>query len=268
MKIKKVLTIAGSDSGGGAGIQADLKTFVANGVFGMSVVTAVTAQNTKGVQGITELSGDFVALQIDSVMEDMGADCWKTGMLVNEEIINVVAQKAMQYKIKFLVLDPVIASTSGDLLLKRNSLKALVNKLFPLSYVITPNIIEAQNILGEKIQTKGQMKNAAVLLWKKGPKNVLIKGGHLPQGVDAVDILYDGKKFIEFHATWIKTKNNHGTGCTLSSAIAANLAKGLNIERSIDKAKNYLTSILKSSARLSIGKGHGPLDHGSNLSKP
>lgn len=260
-KVRTVLTIAGSDSGGGAGIQADLKTFAALGVYGTSAVTAVTAQNTTGVQSALELKEEFVGKQIDSVMRDIGADSWKIGMLANEKIISIVAKKAVEYKIKLLVLDPVMISKNGSFLLKKHALETLINKLFPLSFLVTPNLNEAKAITGKSIKTIKQMKEAAFLIKKMGPQNVLIKGGHLAKNSDAVDVLYNGREFIEFRARRIKTKNDHGTGCTFSSAIAAELAKGHSLNNAIAKAKNYVTNALKSAKNLDLGKGHGPLDH-------
>lgn len=259
--MKKVLTIAGSDSGGGAGIQADLKTFAALGVYGTSAITAITAQNTTSIQGILEIPSDFVGRQIDCVMEDIGADAWKTGMLANEDIVNIVSKKAKQYKIKYLILDPVMVSKNGNLLLGKNTLKTLIKKLLPLSFVITPNLDEAEAITGKSIKTIEDMRKAAIKIYKMGPKNVVIKGGHLPKNFDAIDILYNGHEFKEFKSERIKTKNDHGTGCTFAAAIAAFLAKGHSIEESIANAKSYITSALKSARKWDIGKGHGPLNH-------
>lgn len=260
-QIKKVLTIAGSDSGGGAGIQADLKTFAALGVYGTSAVTAITAQNTIGVQGILEVKEEFIAKQIDSVMRDIGADAWKIGMLANKKIIDVVAKKAAKYKIRLVVLDPVMLSKNGSFLLKKKALETLINKLFPLSFVVTPNLNETKIITGKSIKTIKQMKEAAFLIKQMGPQNVLIKGGHLVKNSDAVDILYNGREFTEFRAKRIKTKNDHGTGCTFSSAIAAELAKGHSLNNAIAKAKNYVTNALELAKNLDLGNGHGPLDH-------
>jgi len=224
--MKKVLTIAGSDSGGGAGIQADLKTFSARGVYGMSVITALTAQNTIGVQGVYEILPSFVEKQIDSVMSDIGADAWKTGMLSDSEIIRVVADRAQKYNIKLLVIDPVMIAKSGDLLLNQKAIAALISDLIPLAFVITPNHHEAQTLTGLTIENLADAREAAKKIHNQGAKNVVIKGGHLPDIKNAIDLLYDGRNFIEFHAPRIKTKNTHGTGCTFASAIAAELAKG------------------------------------------
>lgn len=260
-ELKKVLTIAGSDSGGGAGIQADLKTFAARGVYGMSVITALTAQNTVGVQGIFEIPPAFVALQIDSVIEDIGVDAVKIGMLSNKDNIQVVAAKVRQYHIGQIVLDPVMVAKSGDFLLQKDSKLSLIKDLLPLAFVLTPNLPEASAITGLEINTIEQMKKAAVVLFKMGPKNIIVKGGHRSGNQYAVDILYDGKNFFEFKSEKINTPNTHGTGCTFSSAIAAELAKGNNIYDSVKFAKEYITEAIKSAAALKIGHGHGPLDH-------
>jgi hydroxymethylpyrimidine kinase/phosphomethylpyrimidine kinase len=260
--MKKVLTIAGSDSGGGAGIQADLKTFTAFGVFGTSVITAVTAQNTIGVQGILEIPAEFVGRQIDSVMQDIGADSVKIGMLANTEVIEVVADRIRKYKMKLVVLDPVMVAKSGDRLLNMDSQKALIEKLFPLPYLITPNLAEAEIITGLKIKNVEQMVEAAKKILKMGPKNVLVKGGHLQGEQDAIDILVTNEeKIYRFISKRIKTKNTHGTGCTYSSAIVAELAKGNDLVKSIKSAKKYIDCTIKGGQFLQIGHGHGPLNH-------
>lgn len=265
--MKKVLTIAGSDSGAGAGIQADLKTFAALEVYGTSAITAITAQNTTSIKSITTLPAKVIENQIDAIMEDIGADVWKTGMLANEEIIETIAKKAKQYKIKFLVVDPVMVSKNGNLLLGKNALKTLVKKLLPLSYILTPNLDEAEALIGKSIKTVKEMQKAATEIYKMGAKNVVLKGGHLPKTLDAIDILYNGREFKEFKSKRIKTKNDHGTGCTFSSAIAAFLAKGKSAEESVAQAKKYITTALSSSRNLNIGLGHGPLDHTLRLGK-
>ncbi|MDO8552657.1 MAG: bifunctional hydroxymethylpyrimidine kinase/phosphomethylpyrimidine kinase [bacterium] len=257
----RVLTIAGSDSGGGAGIQADLKTFAARGVYGMSVITAITAQNTVGVDGVVTLSASFVGRQIDSVMSDIGADAIKIGMLANKEIINTVANRLKKYRARLVVLDPVMISKSGHALLKKDAQQSLLKKLVPLSFVLTPNLHEAEGLTGLSISTVEDMKRAAEMLFERGAKNVVIKGGHLPRSNDAIDVLYDGKSFREFRVKRIQTKNTHGTGCTFASAIAAELAKGKNVHEAVSVAKKYLTDAIKSSSKLSVGHGHGPLNH-------
>jgi len=256
--MKIALTIAGSDSGGGAGIQADLKTFSALGVYGMSVLTSITAQNTVGVQGVHDLPPDFVGLQIDSVMSDIGADAVKTGMLSNKKIIKIINKKIKEYKVKNLVIDPVMVAKGGDRLLREDAVEALKEDLIPLAMVVTPNLGEAEVLSELKIVNITDMKEAARRIFKLGAKNVLIKGGHLLSN-EAIDILYDGENFKEFKAERIDTKNTHGTGCTLSSAIAAELAKGKKIEEAVDIAKKYITLAIKHS--LDLGHGYGPLNH-------
>ena len=259
--MKKVLTIAGSDSGGGAGIQADLKAFAARGVYGMSALTAITAQNTVGVQGVFELPADFVAQQIDSVMEDIGADAWKTGMLSNAEIIQVVADRARHYQVERLVVDPVMVAKSGDPLLRPEAREALIEALLPLAYVITPNHHEAQVLTGLEIRTVEDMRRAAVAIHEMGARHVVVKGGHLPEASNAVDVLYDGQTFTELDAPRLETPNTHGTGCTFASAIAAELAKGHPVPEAVRIAKAYLTAALRAAVDLQIGHGHGPLNH-------
>lgn len=258
-KMKKILTIAGSDSGGGAGIQADLKTFAALGVYGTSVITAVTAQNTFGVQKIFPLPAAFVGKQISSVMDDIGADAIKIGMLANKEIVEVVVQSLKKYKTKFVVLDPVMLASSGDALFKNDAKRSLLT-LFSLSYVVTPNLDEVKAFIGLTVRSVVDMKQAAVALHKMGKCFVVVKGGHLKNDY-SIDVLYDGKKFFEFGAKRIDTKNSHGTGCTFSSAIAAQLAKGNSLYESVKSAKEYTTNAIKSSRSMHIGRGHGPLNH-------
>ena len=259
--MKKVLTIAGSDSGGGAGIQADLKTFAARKVYGMSAITALTAQNTVGVQGIVEVDPEFVAKQIDSVMTDIGADAWKTGMLSSTKIIKIVADRATHYNVKFLIIDPVMVAKSGDSLLKAEAISTLISEIVPLAYIITPNLHEAQILTRIEINNIEEVQESAIKIFEKGARNVLIKGGHLPDVKKSIDILYDGKKFIEFSSPRISTHNTHGTGCTFASAIAAELAKGQDIINAVHIAKAYLTNAIQKADDLHIGKGHGPTDH-------
>ena len=254
--MKRILTIAGSDSGGGAGIQADLKTISLLGGYGMSVVTAVTAQNTLGVQGIHEIPASFVEKQIDSVLSDIGADAIKTGMLVNQEIIDVVSKKIKQYKMKKVVVDPVMVSKDGTLLLRKDAQDALIQKLIPLAWVITPNLMEASTLTGLKVNSLEGMKGAARLIHKLGAKNVVVKGGHL-KGIP-IDLLYDGKKFAEVKGPRIESKNIHGTGCTFASAIATLLAKGERIDEAVRKAKTFITMAIQSG--LNLGKGAGPVN--------
>jgi hydroxymethylpyrimidine kinase/phosphomethylpyrimidine kinase len=252
--MKRVLTIAGSDSGGGAGIQADLKAITLLGGFGMSVLTALTAQNTVGVQAIHEIPLSFVEKQIDSVLSDIGADAIKTGMLANEEIVRVVSKKIKQYKVEKVVVDPVTVSKSGAYLLRKDAQDALIKRLIPLAMVVTPNIMEASVLTGFKINSVEEMKRAARRIYELGAKNVVVKGGHL-KGM-AIDLLYDGKKYIEMEGRRIESKNTHGTGCTFASAIATLLARGDTVPEAVRKAKTFITMAIQSS--FSLGKGTGP----------
>ncbi len=261
-RMRRVLIIAGSDSGGGAGIQADLKTCAALGVFGTTALTAITAQNTVGVQGVHELPAGFVGLQIDSVMADIGADAWKTGMLSNAEIIAVVAARARQYQAQNLVIDPVMVAKSGDPLLRPEARQALIEELVPLATVVTPNLHEARVLSGmERIETLEDQRWAAQIIYGLGPRNVVVKGGHLPGSDQSTDVLFDGHQFYEFSAPRVETRNTHGTGCTFASAIAAGLAQGYGVREAVERAKAYLHAVLERSADLRLGAGHGPLNH-------
>ncbi len=259
---RRVLTIAGSDSGGGAGIQADLKTFAANGCYGMSVITALTAQNTKGVTGIHAVPVGFVAQQLDAVLPDIGADAVKIGMLFSPELIETVARKLREYGVSRIVLDPVMVAQSGDKLLQDDAVEALKTHLVPLAEVLTPNIPEASVLLGRKISRLGEMPGAATELARLGCRNVLVKGGHL-EGEDSDDCLYLGpeKRLVRLPGARVETRNNHGTGCTLSSAIAANLARGDDVEAAVRHAKEYITEAIRAGAAYRIGHGHGPVHH-------
>jgi len=259
----KVLTIAGSDSGGGSGIQADLKTILSLGGYGMSVVTAVTAQNTLGIQGMLPVSPEFVALQLESTLGDIGADCVKTGMLLNAEIVRVVAEKIAKYQIEKVVVDPVLASEWGSVLLDQEGRKAIVKELFPVAYLLTPNIPEAEILTGKAITTVSDMKKAAKRLQKMGPKYVLVKGGHLKE--IPVDVLHDGSQHYEFSTQRVRTRHTHGTGCTLASAIATLLAQGKSLMECIDQAKRYLYRALRFS--LSLGSGIGPTNHFASITR-
>jgi hydroxymethylpyrimidine kinase/phosphomethylpyrimidine kinase len=252
--MKRVLTIAGSDSGGGAGIQADLKAITLLGGYGMSVLTALTAQNTVGVQDIYEIPSRFVERQIDSVLSDIGADAIKTGMLANQEIIEVVAKKIVQYRAEKVVVDPVMVSKSGATLLRKDAQKALVKKLIPLAWVVTPNLMEASALAGLRVNSLEGMKKAAYRIYKLGAKHVVVKGGHL-KGM-AVDLLYDGRYFNEMEGPRIDTENTHGTGCTFASAIATLLARGDSVSEAVRKAKTFITLAIQSG--FSLGKGTGP----------
>jgi hydroxymethylpyrimidine kinase/phosphomethylpyrimidine kinase len=260
MKPVKVLCIGGSDSSGGAGIQADLKAVSACGCYGMSVITAITAQNTLGVQDIYPVSPKFVAKQLESVLSDIGADAVKTGMLWTAGVVQVVVKKIKEYNIGKVLVDPVMIAKGGRSLMQDKARETLVKKLLPLAFVVTPNIPEAQNLAQIKIESIDAMKKAATIIHKLGAKNVLIKGGHLPGGKKsgAIDILYDGKKYYEFSAPWIDTPNTHGTGCTYASALAAEIARGENVIAAVEKAKKLVTEAIKNS--LKIGAGHGPVN--------
>ena len=257
MKLNRVLTIAGSDSGGGAGIQADLKTITALGGFGMSVITALTAQNTLGVQGIHEVPIDFVEKQFDSVASDIGIDAAKTGMLSSSEIMQSVAKKIREYKVEKLVVDPVMVAKGGAMLIREEAKKTLIETLLPLALIITPNVPEAEELSGVKITTVAEMKKSAEIINRMGAENVFVKGGHLSG--DALDILYDGKDFYEFVSERIETKDTHGTGCTTSAAIATGLAQGMNVYDAVKRAKEYITTAIRFALR--IGGGHGPTNH-------
>jgi len=255
--VRKALTIAGSDSGAGAGIQADLKTFGALGVYGTSAITAITAQNTVGVSQVWALTPKLVGAQIDAIVDDIGAHALKTGMLANRAIIDVVVQKIRQHKLKNLVVDPVMVATSGDLLIEKNAVAALRSRLLPLAIVVTPNLPEAEELTARKLRTWEEIQAAARQIVGMGAKTVLIKGGH--RKGPAVDLFFDGKTFHALIAPRIRSKNTHGTGCTLSAAIAAYLAKGESIESAVRGAKKYLTAALR--AGFSVGAGHSPVHH-------
>jgi len=259
------LTIAGSDSGGGAGIQADLKTFQAFNVFGMSVITSVTSQNTQGIRSIYDIDPKIVGDQIDMVMEDIGVDAVKIGMLSNSNIIEVVCKRVKKYNIERLVIDPVMISKSGASLLKSEAEDTLLKNLLPIAFLVTPNLYEAEKICDFKINNDQDMKKAAKIIYEKGIKNVLIKGGHL-SGKEAIDILFNGKEYSYYKSERIETKNTHGTGCTYSSAIAASLAKGMDLYDAVYIAKSYITKAIKESPT-NIGKGSGPLYHNIKINK-
>src|SRR4051794_29050689 len=256
-RVRTALTIAGSDSGGGAGIQADLKTFAALGVFGTSALTAITAQNTLGVTAVFELPPDIVAAQIDAVVTDIGADAVKTGMISNSEIIRVVAAKVREHGLSTLVVDPVMVATSGDRLLREEAVEALRTELLPLATVATPNLPEAEVLTGLAVTSLEEMREAARAIVGLGVRSVLVKGGHLHG--DAVDLFYDGDRFVELPSRRIDTTSTHGTGCTLASAIAALLARGVSLEDAISSAKVYLTAAIE--LAFPLGHGHGPVHH-------
>jgi hydroxymethylpyrimidine/phosphomethylpyrimidine kinase len=260
--LKKVLTIAGSDSGGGAGIQADLKTMTVHQVYGASVITAVTAQNTLGVQDVKTLSVTAVASQLESVLRDIEFSALKTGMLANSKIIAEVALKIKEYSLSNLVVDPVMVATSGDLLLEPEAVTTYQEKLFPLAEIITPNLHEARVLTGAAPEEAVDPHYLAEELIKYGSSYVLIKGGHSSKEKKlqkAGDLLYDGSQFIEFEADYIPSSNTHGTGCTLSAAIASNLARGMKMEKAVGQAKEFITGAIKN--YFPVGQGNSPVNH-------
>jgi hydroxymethylpyrimidine/phosphomethylpyrimidine kinase len=257
--MKKALTIAGSDSGGGAGIQADLKTFQELGVFGMSALTAVTAQNTLGVHAVYPMSAEAVVKQIEAIGADIGADAVKTGMLFNAEIIEAVAEQLSIYGWENVVVDPVMIAKGGASLLQMEAISAMKKFLLPRSKVITPNIPEAEVLTGMVIHCTEDKKEAARKLYEYGVKNVVIKGGHDENESESTDILFDGKEFYTFTSQRIETKNTHGTGCTFSAVITAELAKGATIHEAVLKAKDFIQAAIED--QLEIGQGHGPTNH-------
>ena len=256
-RVPRAMTIAGSDSGGGAGIQADLKTFAALGVYGTSVLTAITAQNTVGVAGVHEVPVEMVASQMEAVFGDIGADAVKTGMLSSSDIIATVARELAHFRVDRLVVDPVMVAKSGDRLLREDAVDAMRHSLLPLAAVVTPNIPEAETLTGMRIESREDARRAADMIVGLGAKAVVVKGGHL-EG-PAVDLFYDGREFREFNAPRIETRNTHGTGCTFASAIAAGLAKGMEVVDAVAVAKEYVTEAIRRS--FDVGQGHGPLNH-------
>jgi len=257
MSVPKALTIAGSDSGGGAGIQADLKTFSAFRVFGMSVITAVTAQNSVGVQGVFNLPPEFVGRQIDSVLSDFDADAVKIGMLSTAPIIGVVADRLRAHGTARVVLDPVMIAKSGDALLQPDARAALAKELLPLALLVTPNLHEAGALAEMEVATEADMEEAARRILALGPRNVLVKGGHLRDS--ATDILWNGRDFTRFTAPRLASTSTHGTGCTFSSAIAAGLARGLALRDAISEGKAYVTATIREGFQ--AGRGVGALRH-------
>jgi hydroxymethylpyrimidine/phosphomethylpyrimidine kinase len=258
MRPKVALTIAGSDSGGGAGIQADLKTFAAHGVFGASALTAVTAQNTVEVTGIEELSPAIVGLQIDAVATDIGVDAVKTGMLSSRSLIEIVARKLEEHRLEKTVVDPVMVAKSGARLLDPGAVQAMAAELLPRALVVTPNLPEAESLVGFPVVDEASILEAAKRIVEMGARAALVKGGH-GAGEECVDVLYHRGRFRHYRAPRIPTKNTHGTGCTFSAAIAAELALGRELEEAVERAKAYLTKAL--STGLELGRGYGPLNH-------
>jgi hydroxymethylpyrimidine/phosphomethylpyrimidine kinase len=263
--IPRALTIAGSDSSAGAGIQADLKTFAALEVYGLSVVTAITAQNTLGVRATEDVAPALVEAQMDAVLEDIGADIAKTGMLANSPIIEVVVSQVRKWGLR-LVVDPVMIATSGTPLLRSEAVTLLRTRLLPLAEVVTPNLPEAEVLTGQRVENLADMRTAASALFDLGAQHVVVKGGHREltqegqvQGAAPTDIYFDGKRFVELRAERIPTRHTHGTGCTFSAAIAAFLARGMSMEESVVGAKHYITGAIGHAPGL--GHGHGPVGH-------
>ena len=257
------LTIAGSDSSGGAGVQADLKAFAACGVFGTSAITALTAQNTTGVRGVHAVPAAFVVEQVEAVLDDLDVAAVKTGMLATAEVVSAVAGLAAAGRLPHLVVDPVMVASSGARLLETAAEQAYVEALLPSAEVLTPNLSEAQVLLGRAITTLDEQREAAEALGALGPRAVLVKGGHAVAGTggDAVDVLWDGTQVLELRAPRVVGRNDHGTGCTLASAIAAGLARGDGVVEAVASAKAYVLRALQGGAGWSLGRGHGPLDH-------
>ena len=260
--MRTALSIAGSDSCGGAGIQADIKTMTMNGVYAMSAITALTAQNTTGVSGISEVSPDFLRQQINMIFEDIRPDAVKIGMVSNSELIKVIAERLRVYKAKNVVVDPVMVATSNAALIRNEAIETLENELFPIAAAVTPNISEAEILSGRVIKCKDDMIAAARSIYDRHGCSVLLKGGHSVN--DANDLLYSNGTYTWFEGKRIDNPNTHGTGCTLSSAIASNLAKGFDLETSVRRAKDYISEAL--SAMLDLGRGSGPMNHAFNLS--
>lgn len=260
-KMKTALTIAGSDCSGGAGIQADLKTMTLNGVYAMSAITALTAQNTTGVSGIMEVTPDFLKQQIQMVFDDIRPDAVKIGMVSSSELIHAIAEQLNFYNADNVVVDPVMVATSGSTLMKNDAVQTMINELLPIATLVTPNIPEAQVLSGLKIQTKEDMVSASKKIYDSYHCAVLLKGGHSIN--DANDLLYINGEITWFYGKRIDNPNTHGTGCTLSSAIASNLAKGFTLIESVQKAKDYISDALTD--MLNLGKGSGPMNHAFDL---
>ena len=252
------LTIAGSDSGGGAGIQADLKTFAAHGVYGTCAVTAITAQNTVGITAVHAVPADVVVAQIDAVASDIGMDAAKTGMLLNADIVRAVASAVERLQVPFLVVDPVMVAKSGDRLLADDAVDAVKTVLLPYAFVVTPNRMEAEVLIGSAISTLDDARDAARRIHALGPASVIVTGGHL-QGREVIDVLYDGEEIYEFPGLRVDSTSTHGTGCTFGAAVTANLALGRSIVEATPLAKAYVERGIRHATP--IGRGRGPLDH-------
>ncbi|OMF29776.1 bifunctional hydroxymethylpyrimidine kinase/phosphomethylpyrimidine kinase [Paenibacillus sp. FSL H8-0548] len=259
MKIYKALTIAGSDSGGGAGIQADLKTFQELGAFGMSVITAVTAQNTLGVQGVYPMDAAAVRGQLNAIGEDLEPDALKTGMLFSTEIIEIVAAKIKQYKWQNLIIDPVMVAKGGSPLLQQEAIQSLIKHLLPLALITTPNIPEAELLARMPIRTLQDREEAAKRLFQMGSRYIVIKGGHTKESEPLVDLIYDGQSFEYLESTRINTVHTHGTGCTFSAAATAEIAQGKSVHEAIVTAKAFIQAAIED--QLGFGAGHGPTNH-------
>ncbi len=256
-----VLTIAGSDSSGAAGLQADLKTLEARGVYGLSALTLVTAQNSLGIQSMQALPLEMIGQQIDSVLTDIGADVVKTGLLLKADVIKLVAEKMVTYNISALIVDPVMVDGLGRRLITPDADRAYIDLLFPRALIVTPNLDEARLLTQQSLSTAGDMYVAAHTIQAMGPRYVLIKGGHAPDTDDVIDLLYDGVTFHEFRAPRIATWNARGTGCTFASAIAAEIAKGREMTVAVELAKHYVTEAIKSAAGWKLGAGRGTVNH-------
>jgi hydroxymethylpyrimidine/phosphomethylpyrimidine kinase len=256
--MKTALTIAGSDSGAGAGIQADLKTFAAHGVYGTTAITAVTAQNTLGVSGVFALPTDIITAQIEAVASDIGVDAVKTGMLASAAIVEAVAAAIDTLDLPSVVVDPVMIAKSGDRLLEQEAVAALKSELLRRALVVTPNIPEAEVLAGMTVASLADAREAAKRILALGPAAVIVKGGHL-EGPEVIDVLYDGREFLELRGPRVEGRHTHGTGCTFSAAIAANLALGRPLAEAAERSRHYVARAIRHG--LAIGHGHGPLDH-------
>ena len=257
--VARALTIAGSDSGGCAGIQADIKTFAALGVHGMSVIVSVTAQDTRRVYASSDLPLENIEQQIQAVMEDIGTDAVKTGMLSSAEIIGLVVAKMKHYRVERLVVDPVMVTTGGSPLIQENAVEILKKEFFPLALTVTPNLREAEFLTGRKITDEKGLKEAARQIFDLGPRSVIVKGGHFDDPNHSTDYFFDGREFSSFPGLRFQTPNTHGSGCTFASAIAAYLARGLELKEAVARAKEYVVKAIQHS--FPLGEGHGPLGH-------
>ena len=261
VKTPIALTIAGSDSGGGAGIQADLKAFSALGAYGCSVITALTAQNTQGVQGIFDVDPAFIRQQLDSIFTDLDVSAVKIGMLSQPDVIHTVADAIREYQPKYVIVDPVMVATSGDVLLQQTAIETLKEVLLPQATLMTPNLQEAAVLLERDVpENLEQMVDMIDPLMQMGSKGVLLKGGHL-SGEKAIDFYHDGQMLHRLESEWVKTNNTHGTGCTLSSAVTALVARGFTLAEAIPEAKKYIAGAIAHADELNIGQGHGPVHH-------